>query len=66
MRAMAEKLCLQDLQRPALQEIAETIQRQKYLRQSYIAQLNAIKKDLVEIEGFINSYRLIILAITKN
>ncbi|QCS50600.1 glycosyltransferase [Picosynechococcus sp. PCC 11901] len=60
MRAMAEKVCLQDLQRPALQEIAETIQRQKYLRQSHIAQLNAIKKDLVEIEGFINSYRLII------
>ncbi|AFY39809.1 glycosyl transferase family 2 [[Leptolyngbya] sp. PCC 7376] len=58
MRDMTATLCLEDLKTPAVKNAAEHINQQKYRCETRINQLRILKKDLVEVEGFIDSYQL--------
>lgn len=58
MRAMAERLCLEDLQSPALQLAADTLDAQRYRLTNRLAQIYQLKSDIAEIEGVFSSQRL--------
>ncbi|NER83592.1 MAG: cellulose synthase, partial [Leptolyngbya sp. SIO1D8] len=58
MRSMAEQLCLQDLQSPALQRAADRLNTTRYRLTSRLGQMQALREDLAEVEGILSSQRL--------
>lgn len=58
MRAMVERLCLQDLQSSALQLAADRLEAERYRLASRLEQIQHLQKDLTDVEGQLNSQRL--------
>lgn len=58
MRAMAERLCLQDLQSPTLQLAADRLDAKRNCLTSRLKEMQYLQKDLIEIEGLVDSQRL--------
>ncbi len=58
MRAMAERLCLQDLQSSELQLAVDRLEAERYRLNSRLEQIKHLKKDLMDAEGIHSSQRL--------
>ncbi|NEQ49580.1 MAG: cellulose synthase, partial [Leptolyngbya sp. SIO3F4] len=58
MRAMAERLCLYDLQSPTLQLAAEKIEAERYYLTSRLEQMQHLRKDLATVEDSLSVQRL--------
>lgn len=58
MRTMTERLCLYDLQSPALQHAASCLNAERYCLTSRLEQLHHLQKDLADIDGLLSSQRL--------
>lgn len=58
MRAMVEKLCIEDLQSHTLQLAAERLNAERYRLTSRLQEIGYLRKDLLAIEGLIASQRL--------
>ncbi|MGF1460913.1 MAG: ATP-binding protein [Leptolyngbyaceae cyanobacterium] len=56
MRAMAERLCLQDLQMPALQQAAERLNIERYALSSRLEQLQLLEPELNSLESWAATY----------
>jgi cellulose synthase (UDP-forming) len=58
MRLMAEQLCIEDLQSPALQQAAERLEAKRYRLTSRLEQIRHLHQDLAEVEGVLDAQRL--------
>ena len=58
MRAMTERLCLHDLQSPALQRAADRLNTERYCLTSRLEQLHYLQKDVADVDGLLSSQRL--------
>ncbi|MEA5467001.1 glycosyltransferase family 2 protein [Leptothoe sp. PORK10 BA2] len=58
MRAMAEQLCIQDLQSPALQRAAAEIEAERYYLSSRLEQVRYLKQDLDQIEESLSRQKI--------
>ena len=58
MRAMSERLCIQDLQSPLLQQAAANIDRERSLLNSQLQQLKTITPDLLATNNYLQTFKL--------
>ncbi len=58
MRAMAEQLCIQDLQSPKLQLAAEKIEAERYYLSSRLEQIQYLQQDLESIEESLSRQKI--------
>ncbi|WP_346293055.1 glycosyltransferase family 2 protein [Sphaerothrix gracilis] len=58
MRAMAERLCLNDLRTPALQQLANRLNAERYSLQSRLEQLQQLRPELEAVERLLTSQKI--------